>query len=213
MKRLLLAAGCLAGLACLAGCNDSPTEPDRRLAPRLSLFCLTPDVRVTCGATLYNVPTSGAARDVTYEATWLVSSSAATLSSPGIITPTGHGEVEVRAVFQQWETEPFTFLVDPAQTSRWIYFLSGTVRDEETGKELHGAMVEILSGYSKGTETATNENGYYLFPKILTGEAFTARAWRAGYAISTATYRVDPPQGLGTGNPPFLEFRLRKTGP
>jgi hypothetical protein len=213
LKRFLLAAGCLTMLAVWTGCSDdSPTEPDHRPAPRLALFCLTPDARVTCSATLYNLPTSGTARDVTSEATWLVSSPAASLSAPGIITPTGHGEVEVRAVFDRWESEPFTFLVDPAQTSRWIYFLSGLIKDEETGALLSGVTVEVLSGYAEGARTITNENGHYKLDKILTGESLTVRASKPGYAPATLTYRVDPPQGLGTGNAPFLDFRLRRAG-
>lgn len=206
-RRLALAVSLL---PLLAGCEgDSPTGPDRG-DPRLGIFCLTPDSRVACSATLYDVPVDGAMRDVTQEAKWLASSSVGQFYSPGIFTPTRPGEVEIRAVFSRWESPPFTFLVDPSRTSRWLYFLSGVIRDEETNQPIPGVKVEIVSGYARGAQATTNENGHYRIDKVLTGETFTAQASKPGYSSSTHSYRVDPPQGSGTGNAPFLDFRLRR---
>jgi hypothetical protein len=104
------------------------------------------------------------------------------------------------------------FLVDPAQPARRVYFLSGVVKDESSGAVLAGATVEILDGYARGARSVTNEFGAYQINGILTEETFQVRASLPGYTPSTISYRVDPPIGPAGGNPPFLDFRLRKQG-
>jgi hypothetical protein len=102
--------------------------------------------------------------------------------------------------------------VDPAQTARRVYFLAGIVKDESSGAVLAGATVEILDGYARGARSVTNEFGSYRIDGVLTEETFQVRASLSGYAPSTLSYRVDPPIGPAGGNPPFLDFLLRKQG-
>jgi len=201
-------------VAATAGCKDSPSEPDRRQAPSLAVACVPAGVRVACTATLFGVPSNGSVKNVTSLATWRASEP--TLGSfvePGLFMPERRGEVELTARYNGIEDRVVSkFFVDPRQTSQRLYFLSGSVRDEVSNQDLSGAMVEVLSGYARGERSITNQFGAYQFDKILTGETFSLRASKPGYAPLTLTYRVDSPISIGSavGNPPFLDFSLQK---
>jgi hypothetical protein len=199
-------------LAATAGCRNTPSEPERIRQPSLTVTCLPAGARVTCAATY--LPSVGSLRTVTSLATWRASDP--TLGSflePGIFTPARRGEVELSARYSGIEDRVVsTFLVDPRQTATRLYFLSGMVRDDLRNEDLAGATVEILNGYARGAQSLTNRFGAYEFDTILTGETFSVRASKAGYAPSTLTYRVDSPLGPAGGNPPFLDFRLRRLG-
>jgi hypothetical protein len=213
----LVAAVVLA--AVLAGCKESPTDPDHPPpAPDLLFFCLPLDVRLTCTAIANNVPGRGQV-DVTQTAEYQVSDPAVGgFLEPGIFTPSRRGEVELSAR-QGALTPRFTprFLVDPLQPPRSIESLAGKVRDAETGRELSGARVEILDGYAQGSTRVTNEFGFYQIEKILTEETFSVRASLPEYAPSTVSYRVDPstyradPSDTAPRNPPSLEIQLRRS--
>jgi len=200
-------------VAVAAGCNETPSEPDRGTPPTLIMACVPLDARVSCTATLFYAPVTGTT-NVTSKATWLVSDPfLGGFLEPGIFTPTRHGEVELSVRYEAWTAVVTSwFLVDPFQPAQRLYFVSGIVRDDATNATLSGATVEILDGYARGSQAITNEFGHYRIDRILTGETFSARASRAGYAPSTLTYRVDSPIGPAGGNPPFLDFRLRAFG-
>jgi hypothetical protein len=156
--------------------------------------------------------------DVTKTATYLVSDpSVGDFLEPGIFTPRRRGEVELSARYEAL-TPRFTpeFLVDPSQPPRSFSSLAGKVFDAGTGKELPGAMVEILDGYAQGSTSVANEYGFYQIEKVLTEETFSVRASLPGYAPSTVRYRVDPstyradPSDTTPRNPPYLELKLRQ---
>ncbi|MEA2692200.1 MAG: CarboxypepD reg-like domain [Acidobacteriota bacterium] len=199
-------------LAVTAGCRNSPSEPERLRQPSLTVTCLPAGVRVSCTASY--LPSVGSLRDVTSQSTWRASDP--TLGSflqPGIFTPARRGEVELSARYNGLEDRVVSkFLVDPRQTGTRLYFLSGMVRDDVSNEDLAGATVEILNGYARGAQSLTNRFGAYQFDTILTGETFSVRASKTGYVPSTLTYRVDSPVGPAGGNPPFLDFRLRRLG-
>jgi hypothetical protein len=197
-------------VAALAGCKDSPTEIHRN-PPSLHAACVPLGARVSCTVTFFD---NAGLRDVTSQATWLVSDPAlGSFNTSGIFTPRQRGEVRLSVRYQEF-VDPLEsrFLVDPAQTARRVYFLAGIVKDESSGAVLAGATVEILDGYARGARSVTNEFGSYRIDGILTEEAFRARASLPGYTPSTLSYRVDSPIGPAGGNPPFLDFRLRKQG-
>jgi len=204
--RLALSAVFL--LAALAGCKDSPTEIEHHSPPALHAACVPLGASVACTATFFD---GDRLRDVTSQATWLASNPALGSFTVGIFTPRQRGEVVLSVRYQEF-VDPLEsrFLVDPAQPARRVYFLSGVVKDESSGVELAGATVEILDGYAQGARSVTNGSGYYQIKGILTEETFRIRASLPGYATSTISYRVDPPIGPAGGNPPFLDFRLRK---
>jgi Carboxypeptidase regulatory-like domain len=200
-------------MAVLAGCRDSPTEPEHPPPlPELHFYCLPLGVRVTCTAYLSNVPDRGQV-DVTRTATWLVSDpTVGGFLEPGIFTPQRRGEVEISARYEALTARVTSwFLVDPLQPAQRLYFVAGLVRDDATNARLSGATVEILDGYARGSRSVTNEAGYYRIDRILTGETFSARASNTGYEPTTLSYRVDSPVGPGGGNSPFLDFRLRRS--
>jgi len=197
----------------LAGCRDSPTEPEQPPpAPELHFYCLPLGVRITCTAYVSDVPGRGQV-DVTQTATWLVSDpSLGGFLEPGIFSPQRRGEVEISARYEALTARLTSwFLVDPLQPAQRLYFVSGLVRDDATNATLSGATVEILAGYARGSRSVTTEVGYYRIDKILTGETFSARASKTGYEPTTLSYRVDSPVGPGGGNSPFLDFRLRRS--
>lgn len=196
-------------MATLAGCKDSPTDIHSN-PPSLRAACVPLGERVSCTATFFD---GNRLRDVTSQATWLVSNPALGSFTTGIFTPRQRGEVVLSVRYLEF-VDPLEsrFLVDPAQPARRVYFLFGVVKDESSGAVLAGATVEILDGYAQGTRSVTNEFGYYQLKGILTEETFRVRASIPGYAPSTISYRVDPPIGPAGGNPPFLDFRLRKQG-
>jgi hypothetical protein len=202
-------------VAATAGCKDSPSEPDHRQAPSLAVACLPAGVRVTCTATLFGVPSNGSVRNVTSLATWRASEPAlGNFVAPGTFVPERRGEVELAARYNGFEDRVVSkFLVDPQKTAERLYFLSGTVRDEVSHQDLSGAMVEVLDGYARGERSVTNQFGVYQFDKVLTGETFSLRASKPGYAPLVLAYRVDSPITVNgpAGNPPFLDFPLRRT--
>jgi Carboxypeptidase regulatory-like domain len=196
----------------LAGCGDSPSEPEHSASPELHVSCLPLGVSVSCKATLTNVPGRGS-EDVTPAATWIsFDSGVGDFLEPGVFTPRRRGEVEISASYQSWTTHvTSSFLVDPLQPAQRLYFLAGLVRDEVSNALLPGVTVEILDGYARGLQSVTNENGHYKIDRLLTGETFSVKAIKAGYESSTLTYRVDSPVGPAGSNPPFLDFRLRRS--
>lgn len=210
MRNRWALAFCL--LLAAAGCDETPTSVDRR-DPRLDVTCLPSGANVACTAILRDVPDGGSVRDVTSRATWRVSDpSVGDFLQPGVLTPRRRGEAEISARFEQWELRPELrpwFLVDPPQPAQRLYWVAGLVRDDATSQALPGATVEVLSGYGRGAQAVTNENGHYRIDRLLTGEAISLRASRPGYAPATASHRVDSPLG-SPGNPPFLDFRLRR---
>ncbi len=197
--------------AALAGCKHSPTEIEHGSPSSLHAACVPLGARVACTATFFD---GNRTRDVTSQATWLVSDPAlGSFLEPGVFTPRQRGEAGL-SVRYQGQADPLEsrFLVDPAQTARRVYFLSGLVKDESSGAVLAGTTVEILDGYARGARSVANEFGHYQINGILTEETFRVRASLPGYTPSTLSYRVDSPIGPAGGNPPFLDFRLRKQG-
>ncbi|HEX7181680.1 MAG TPA: carboxypeptidase-like regulatory domain-containing protein [Thermoanaerobaculia bacterium] len=209
--RRFLIALCL--LLPFAGCDETPTSVDRRDA-RLAVSCRPSGVHVTCTATLLDVPNSGSVRDVTSRATWRASDpSVGDFLEPGVFTPRRRGEAELTARFEQWEPLDYLrpwFLVDPQQPARLLYWVAGVIRDEVSNEVLPGVTVEILNGYGRGAQAVTNEYGHYQINRLLTGETISLRASRPGYAPATTSHRVDEPYGSSPGNPPFVDFRLRR---
>jgi hypothetical protein len=206
---LRLAVSAVFLMAGLAGCKDSPTDVHSN-PPALHAAWVPLGAQVSCTATFFN---GNRLRDVTSQATWLVSNPALGSFTTGVFTPRQRGEVVLSVRYLEF-VDPLEsrFLVDPAQPARRVYFLSGVVKDESSGAALAGATIEILDGYARGARSVTNEFGAYQINGILTEETFRIRASLPGYATSTISYRVDPPIGPAGGNPPFLDFRLRKQG-
>jgi hypothetical protein len=200
----------LALAAVLGACGgDSPTDVHSS-PPSLSTLCLTAGTQVSCTASFFT-GTSGP-HDVTADATWLASDpSVGVFVRPGVFSPAKRGEVEISASYRGVQTHVASrFLVDPLKTPQYLQFLSGIIYDDLTGTPLAGATVEILSGYSQGARSTSNEYGYYHFDTMLAGETFSARASNPGYATVTTSYRVDPSVTFSgdPNNSPFLDFRL-----
>jgi len=197
----------------VAGCHQTPTEPDRR-EPTLVVYCQPAGRDVSCTAVLFGVTSATSSRDVTLTAVWMASDATlGSYSAPGQFTATGRGEVGLWARYEEYESWPQArFLVDPVEPARWLYSLDGFVVDDETNQGLAGAEVRILTGYAAGRTGTAGANGFYEVERVLTDETFSAVASHAGYEPVTVQYRVSPPDG-SSSDPSSLNFRLhRSTG-
>lgn len=196
----------------LIACENSTLTTPNRGIPRIASSCVPSGPNISCQGILYDVPNFGDTRDVTSEATWLVSdSSMGIFSSPGYFKPMKHGEVAVWMRFQQFEDEEDAhswFLVDPGSEARRLYFMAGNVVDAMTGAGIQGAEVRILTGHSKNAHAITNQTGYYDITRILTEQQFSVKASASGYQSLTLTFQVHSPIGTSIEGP-FLNFELR----
>ena len=197
-------------LLLMCACEEEAVGP-KGSNPRVQSTCLPSGSNVACTVILYDVPSYGSTRDVTAEATWLVSDpSIGEFFVAGFFRPRTRGEVALWSRYDQWEEVEDLhswFLVDPSASAQRLYFLAGTVIDAITQAPISAVEVRILDGYSRNARAVTNENGYYKVDRILTGEDFSASASKSGYTSVTQAYRVDSPVGP-VGNGPFLDFRL-----
>ncbi len=196
-----------------AACEGNPVgpSPDRYRNPRLILFCQVPvDANVSCRASLFDVPRWGDSQDVTFSSTWSVEPPAvAAFTAPGLLTPVGRGEATIHVRYAEHsEAVASTFLVDPRATAQWLYFLQVKVVEDDGQTAIAGVTIQMADGYQAGAGCITNQFGFCMIERLLTGETFTARASKSGYHSLTFTYRVDPP--VGVGNPPFREIRLSR---
>ena len=208
--RLRVVVVALAAMAC----EGNPAGPsiERYRLPRILSSCTTSGAQVTCTATLRDVPRFRDQQDVTATASWSVSPEGiGRFSAPGILTPLSSGEATIRVQYRDWGlSDPPTFLVGPDRDARRVYFFSPTVRETGTAINVAGAAVEILDGYAAGRSCVTNSSGFCSIDRVLTGESFTGRVTKNGYASATFTYRVDPPVGPG-GTGPFFLLSLQRS--
>jgi hypothetical protein len=109
---LRLAVSTIFLMAALAGCKDSPTDIHSN-PPTLHAACVPLGAQVSCTATFFD---GNRLRDVTSQATWLVSNPALGSFTTGIFTPRQRGEVVLSVRYLEF-VDPLEsrFLVDPAQ--------------------------------------------------------------------------------------------------
>lgn len=101
------------------------------------------------------------ARDVTSLASWASSNSAvATISSTGMVTVVGTGDVELRATYQS-----VVGAMRVAMTRTFV--LTGVVRDASTQLPLAGVRVQMV-GDSEG-RTTTGQGGAYMLEDLPEG--------------------------------------------
>jgi hypothetical protein len=192
-------------LLLVTACGDSNSNEITHGSERnLSIFCMPAGANIGCRLFLND----RGARDVTGEATWLVTGPAVgVFRGPGLFVPTAQGDVGVWARYQDLFTAPpLWFFVNPPEPARVLLGLSGVVREEGTNAGIAGAEVRILDGHFAGTRVVTNSVGVYFLERILAGETFSMTASKVGYESSTRTLRVDYP--VTPVNPDFLLRRL-----
>jgi hypothetical protein len=187
---------CLSLLTAVAlavtGCRSTPTSPSSpggaSSAPRIEVMCPEFGESFRCSA---YVMSSSNSQDVTGLAQWSTSSPAiATVSSTGLVTVVGAGEVSIRASYQGASGYAIVS-VAPGQG------ISGTYRDlQGTVLSLEGplpdVLMEILTGPNAGRRTTTSSTGWFSMTGLQDGQ-FTIRLSKTGYI--TAEYVWSIPGG------------------
>jgi hypothetical protein len=91
------------------------------------------------------------------------------VSSTGVVTVIGTGEVDIRASFRQ-VSGGFHFFANPGPAA--TYTLAGVVSDSSNARAVVAASVQIVDGVNEGKRSMTDGNGYFslddLFPASFT---------------------------------------------
>jgi len=145
----------------------------------------------------------GTAQDVTTAAQWESSNtSRATVSSTGMVTVVGNGDVDVRATYQNISGTMRLAVSLPPQTN---VVLSGVVREVAPAEHpLAGARVDIVEGPNTGKSVVSNGSGAYQFTGLASGQA-SVTATLDGYIVWKSSFDLsaDRQEDLWlTPNPP-----------
>src|SRR3989442_2378649 len=169
--RAALAFACACG-----GDRNGPTSPPASNVIAVTVAGAAIGRQFQCTATAHF--SDGAAKDVTTEASWETSTpSIATVSSAGVVTVIGTGDVDIRASFRQMSGS-FHFFANPGPGA--TYTLTGVVSDSSNARAVVAASVQIVDGVNEGKRLITDGTGYFslndLFPA-----SFTLRATHERY--------------------------------
>ena len=190
MKRVILSGFAGIALAMFVACSGnnqtSPSAPTptpgvtvssltiTSATPSSSSFQLTATARMSDGST----------RDVTTAAAWESSNtSLATVSSTGVLTVVGSGEVEARATYQSVMGALKILVTRPPAT----FVLSGVVREvAPAAKLVTGVRVAITGGANTGTFVVTDSSGQFRFSTVSAG-VVAMEATKDGYELWRVT--------------------------
>lgn len=192
MKRVTLSGfACIAlalSVACSGNNKTNPSAPTpapgvtvssitiTSATPSSSSFQLTATARMSDGST----------RDVTTLAAWESSNAGlATVSSSGVLTVVGTGDVEVRATYQSVMGALKILVTRPASPTTFV--LAGVVREvAPAAKLVSGVRVAITGGADAGTFVMTDSSGQFRFSTVSAG-VVAMEAAKDGYELWRVT--------------------------
>jgi hypothetical protein len=186
---------CLSLLTAVAltvtGCRSTPTSPSSPSgASTLRVEVMCPEFGESFRCSAY-VMTSNSSQDVTGLAQWSTSSPAiATVSTTGLVTVVGAGEVSIRATYQGTSGYAIVSVAPGQGISGTFRDLQGTVLSMEG--PLPDVLMEILNGANAGRKTTTSSTGWFSMTGLQDGQ-FTIRLSKPGYV--TAEYVWSIPGG------------------
>jgi hypothetical protein len=168
--------------ACAGSSNTTaPTTP----TPTSSVSAVTVTSVVSSSSTFQLSATArmsdGTARDVTSSAVWASSNaSLAVVSSAGLLTVVGSGDVEVRATYQSVLGTLRILVTQPPPQAK--YSVSGVSREAApTGRVLPDLRIEITAGLDSGTVVMSDAGGFFNF--TLAPGLISMQATKDGYEI------------------------------
>ena len=174
----------LAPIAC--GESSTPTTPSppptTTATVRAVVVSSTSPSTSTFQLTARADMSDNSSRDVTSLAKWETSNTnLATVSSTGVLTVLGSGQIEVRATYQN-VTGALSLLVSgPSRPS--TFAISGVaIETPPTSKVLSEVTVQITAGPDAGLTTTTDSGGLYRFAALKTG-VMTIEARKDGYLL------------------------------
>src|SRR5262245_15342567 len=192
MKRLCLSAASIVSVVMLAACadhasTDNPAGPTPPIAnPSATVRAVVVASTSTSSSTFQMHAradmSDGSSRDVTMLSKWETSNpTIAAISSAGIITVLGSGQVEVRATYENVSGTIGLLVSGPARPS--TFAITGVAIEVlPSGKVVPGATVTITDGPNAGLTTTTDEGGLYRFPALQTAP-LTIEARKSGYLV------------------------------
>lgn len=229
MKTLALAAPTMSMLLMLSACarTDLPTSAGSSKAeqPYLAIrSCTTSLSSIRCTVVGYPSSTRPVLADVTDTATWTVAdslsddglavSSAATITAPGVVTPTGVAKISIHARTSFGHAMAWhTYAVAPgAQPIPLAPYVTGYVRETDGTTPITGAVIEVTEGgVSTGASASLRTDGYYSLRDIIMNSPITVKVSKPGYVTETGVYQgfVDGDTGYPLNTAQF-NFRLKR---
>jgi hypothetical protein len=189
MKRVCLVAVAALAIATATACTgssvDNPVSPTPEPAIAATVTALVVTNRSITEATMQMTATArmsdGSTRDVTPLATWQSSNtSIATISSSGLLTIVGNGDVEVRATYLA-ATGAVRLVLTRPPDPRVHFALSGSVREvNPTPKVLGTVRITIASGPDAGMAVTSDASGQFRFASV-SATRVSLEASRDGY--------------------------------
>jgi hypothetical protein len=185
-KRMCLSAVASVTLMMIAACaGSSNTAAPSTPTPTSSVSALTV-TSVAASSTTFQLSamarmSDGTSRDVTSSAVWASSNAGlATVSSAGLLTVVGSGEVEVRAIYQTVLGSLRIVVTHPPSQTR--YTVSGVSREAApTSRVLADLRIEFTAGPDAGTVVMSDAGGF--FSVTLTPGLISMQATKDGYEI------------------------------
>jgi hypothetical protein len=178
-QRICLSAVASVASMMIAACaGNGNTTPPATPTPNASVAAVTVTSVASSSTTFQLLATArmadGTVRDVTSSSIWASSNAAlAPVSSSGLLTVVGSGEVEVRATYQSVLGTLRMVVTQPAPQSK--YTVSGVAREAApTAMILVGLRIEFTSGPDAGTVVMSDSSGFFsvaLMPGLIAMQA------------------------------------------
>jgi hypothetical protein len=165
-------------VSCAGGGDMNPTSPTPAPTPSATATAVTVTSPAVSGSTFQLTATArfsdGSTRDVTAISAWTTSNaSVATVSTTGLVTIVGSGNVEFRATYQS-VVGTLAIQTTPG------FLLSGNIQEAAPDvSAVSGVRVEIVSGPGAGTLATSDSAGSFRFNR-LTG-VVAIEATKTGY--------------------------------
>lgn len=128
----------------------------------------------------------GSSRDVTMLAKWDSSNpTIATVSSSGLLTVMGSGQIEVRATYESVMGAIGLLVSGPSRPATFS-IVGVAIETAPSGKVVPGVTVQVTEGADAGQSTVTDAGGLYRFDALRTGP-LTLEARKSGYLLWRVT--------------------------
>ena len=181
----------LLGVACAEnGTMTNATSPTAPTAPSPGPSATVRNIVVTSTSTSSTTfqlgaradMSDGSARDVTMLAKWETSNpTIAVVSSAGVLTVLGSGQIEVRATFES-VTGTMPLLVSGPPRPATFAITGVAIETAPSQKVLTGVSVQVTDGPDAGLSTTTDAGGMYRFASLHTAP-LTLEARKSGYLL------------------------------
>lgn len=178
----------------LSRCQAAPSSPSSStgpaatpINPNLKVDVKCPEFGESSRCSAFALSPDGGL-EVTGLARWSTSSPAiATVTSTGLVTAVGTGEVSIQATYQGVSGYAIVWATPGQGLSGTSRNLEGTVLSLEG--PLAGVLMEILNGPNAGRRTTTSASGYFSMTDLQIGQ-FSIRLSKSGYVTATYTWSI-----------------------